>query len=232
MTPLDRAAAAVRAYERNVRDVIRWAHPSWLEGALGVDAVAMEPLRAALSNGPRVYLDNISFALWRASGMSMPDIATFIAPSAAMLNVLPPDDGLRMLRARALLFRGAQVRRLIDKESRRRLIEWTGVALDSILWASPGTPDIAAFALSGAMPSLDEMDAQALAQEGYFLVARDERESTAMTQPCALLRLALPRDAVPPEWLNARARGLDKQGTSNLITHLPTWLPEWKWLFG
>jgi type III secretion system HrpB4-like protein len=232
MTPFDRAAAAIGAYNRNLRDAIRWAHPSWLAEALGVDVSAIERWCVVLSSAPRTRLDTISLELWRASGVSMPDITTFIAPSAAMLDVLPPEDGLRMLRARALLFRGAQVRRLIDKGSRMRLVEWTGVPLDSILQASPGAPDTAAFALSGAMPSLGEMDAQTLAQEGYFLVARDERDSTVLNGPCALLRLALPRDAVPPRWLDARASGLDKQGTRNLLTHLPMWLPEWKWLFG
>ncbi|WXK38295.1 type III secretion protein SctK (plasmid) [Mycetohabitans rhizoxinica] len=232
MSPFDRAAAALQAYDRNIRDAICWAHPSWLAGALGVDVRVAETLRAELSSGPRTLLDKASFILCRASGVRMPSMASFLAPGAVMFDALPPEQGLRMLRVRALLFRSAQIRHLIDKGSRMRLADWIGVPLDSIVQASFGAPDIAAFELGGTMLSLDEMDAQTLALEGYFLVIRDEEGAAAMTTPRMLLRLALPRDAGPSRWLNGRVGGLDKQGTRNLITHLSAWLPEWKWLFG
>ncbi|KAG0166420.1 hypothetical protein DFQ30_007215 [Apophysomyces sp. BC1015] len=109
MTPFDRAAAALTAYDGNARDAMRWAHSSWLAAALGADSSAVHALRTALLNGGRAQLDVASRALLRAAGVGMPGIAPFIAAGTAMLDALPIEDGLRILRARALLFRGAQV---------------------------------------------------------------------------------------------------------------------------
>ncbi|WP_323073923.1 type III secretion protein HrpB4 [Mycetohabitans endofungorum] len=231
-TPFERAAAALAAYDRNARDAMSWVHPSWLAEALGADATAIVALRTALLSCQRERMDAASCALLHAAGVEPPGIARFIAPGITMLDALPIEHGLRMLRVRALLFRGAQVRRLIDKVSRRRLVEWTGVPLDAITDAATGAPDVAALALSDAMKPLDEIDAQKLAEEGYLLIVRDEADADRAGTPCTLLRLALPFSVNLPGWFRTRAGGLDQDGTLKLLAHLPVWLPEWKWLFG
>lgn len=231
-TPFERAAAALAAYDRNARDAMSWAHPSWLAAALEVDSSAILTLRPTLLNCQRERMEAASCVLLRAAGVEPPGIARFIAPGITMLDALPIEHGLRMLRVRALLFRGAQVRRLIDKASRRRLVEWTGVPLDAITHAATGAPDVAAPTSSDAMKPLDEIDAQTLAEEGYSLIVRDEADAGRAGQPCTLLRLALPFGINLPGWFRTRVGGLDQDGTLKLLAHLPAWLPEWKWLFG
>jgi type III secretion system HrpB4-like protein len=231
MTPFERAAAALRAYEHNARNAIEWADASWLAAALGTTTAVVQDLQVAWRNAQRTQMDLASYALLSMNSVTAPMVKSLIAGHAAMFDMLPVDQGLRMLRVRALLFRGAQVRRVIDNASRRRLADWAGISLDLISQAATGAPDIAALPMAPLMTPLDEIDAQTLVQEGYWLIVRDERDA-ARSMPCTLLRLALPREANLPRWLNAKVSHLDKDGTQNLINHIPAWLPEWKWLFG
>lgn len=230
--PFARAAAALAAYERNARDVVRWAHRSWLAAALGRDDVLLDALDAALPDAGRAHVEACSRALLNMAGVAAPPLTAFIAAGVAMFDALPIELGLRALRMRALIFRGADVRRLIDKTSRIRIAQWAGVSLDRLVRDIAGPPDVARLTRLGKMCPLDEVDADTLAQEGYALVVRDQRDAHGLLAPCPLLRLALPREMDLPPWFDSSTRTLDTQGTRTLVAHLPEWIPEWGWLFG
>ncbi|WP_310035315.1 type III secretion protein HrpB4 [Paraburkholderia graminis] len=251
--PFSRAAAALAAWQRNANDAARWAHPSWWAPALDVSpatvSASFDALRDALASTGTGAAAACSRALLRAAGVPLPDFDSLRAPSPLGLDALPVDDALRVLRMRALLLRRAEVRRLIDKPSRRRLAEWIGVPLERLGAAprrpgadraSANVPDVARLVARGHLPSLEELDAERLAYEGYALIARDVALSASDAQeaalfawpcPCPLLRLALPRD-LPPPWPATTARELDTGGTALLFAQLPELLPEWAWLFG
>ena len=212
-------------------------------------SASFDALRDALANTDTGAVAACSRALLRAAGVPLPDFDSLRAPSPLVLDALPVDDALRVLRMRALLLRRAEVRRLIDKPSRRRLAEWIGMPLERLGAAprrpgadraSANVPDVARLVARGHLPSLEELDAERLAYEGYALIARDvalsasdaqEAALFAWPRPCPLLRLALPRD-LPPPWPATTARELDTGGTALLFAQLPELLPEWAWLFG
>jgi hypothetical protein len=120
--PFARAAAALAAYERNARDVVRWAHRSWLAAALGRDDVLLDALDAALPDAERAHVEACSRALLNMAGVAAPPLTAFIAAGVAMFDALPIELGLRALRMRALIFRGADVRRLIDQRDAHGLL--------------------------------------------------------------------------------------------------------------
>jgi type III secretion system HrpB4-like protein len=214
--PFARAAAAFAAYERNARDAVHWVHPSWLAAALGVDAGALDGLRAALATAARAQVEACSLALLRTLGVPAPSFDALRAPNLAVLDALPPQWGLRVLRMRSLALRRADVRRLIDKRNRMQLSEYVGVSLDRLTGR-------------GLLPALDRLDADTLACEGYALMARD---ACSVAAPFGLLRLALPRNLPASPWLDDGGRELDAGGTARLVARLPELLPEWAWLFG
>ncbi|MFM0315453.1 type III secretion protein HrpB4 [Paraburkholderia nemoris] len=230
--PFARMAAAFAAYERNVRDAARWAHPSWLAAALGVAAEALEPLRTALASAGRAQIDALSRSLACVAGVQPPSLDALRSPNLAVLDALPPEWGLRVLRMRALMMRRADVRRLIDKRSRQQLSEWIGIPIDRLTEGAHDTtsvPEIARLTVRSPVPALDTLDAQALACEGCALLMRDAPAGAA---PFSLLCLALPRDMRSPPWLHESAREFDVLGTVRLFAQLPELIPEWAWLFG
>jgi type III secretion system HrpB4-like protein len=233
--PFVRAAATLSAYQSNARDAIRWAHRSWIEFALDAGGRAdggLGDLLSCLEAAARPHVDRCSRALLRKLGIAAPSLETLGQPGAAVLDALPAEQGLQVLRMRALLFRRAQVRRLIDKRTRVVLAEWAGIGLDRLLDGGDGgksAPDLSRFVLQGLLPSLDRADADRLAWEGCALVMRDLR---ALNPPFPLLRLALPRQLPGMAWFEAGAGACDPEGTAVLFEGLKQWLPEWAWLFG
>ncbi len=232
MFPFARMAAAFAAYERNVRDAARWAHPSWLAAALGVATETLEPLRGALASAGRAQIDALSRSLTSMAGVQPPPLDALRAPNLAVLDALPPEWGLRVLRMRALMLRRADVRRLIDKRSRQQLSEWIGIPIDRLMEGARDTtsvPEIARSTVRSPASALDTLDAQALACEGSALLMRD---APAHAAPFSLLCLALPRDMRSPSWVHESAREVDAFGTARLFARLPELIPEWAWLFG
>jgi type III secretion system HrpB4-like protein len=235
--PFARAAAALGAYERNAREAARWAHPSWFAAALdlpaGASGASLDGLRGALATAHGACVAACSRALLRATNVNAPGFDTLRAPNLAVLDALPVEAGVRVLRMRALLLRRADVRKLIDKRSRQRLAQWVGVPLERLTAsgaAGPANaPDVARLVSRGQLPALEEVDADTLAYEGYALLARD---TPAAARPCPLLRLALPHALPDAAWLRASGRELDAAGTAQLVARLPELLPEWAWLFG
>jgi type III secretion system HrpB4-like protein len=236
--PFARAAAMLAAYERNAREAVRWVHPSWLAAALGVDAGRLDSLRAALASARRMHSEACSLALLRALGVQAPPFDAMQASNLAVLDALPPEWGLRVLRMRSLILRRADVRRLIDKRTRMQLSEWVGVPLDRLTSGNAGAtgttsmanaPDTALLTTRGKLPALDRLDADTLAYEGYALLMRDTRSIAA---PFALLRLALPRNLPASPGLNEGGRELDAGGTAQLLARLADLLPEQAWSFG
>lgn len=236
--PFARMAAAFAAYESNARDAVRWAHRSWLAAALrlNVDQVdqvnQVDPVSAALERANRTQIDAASLALVRIAGMQPPSFTALRAPSPAVLDALPPEWGLRVLRMRALVLRRAEVRRLIDKRSRNQLSDWIGLPIDRLTEGAPGptnTADIGRLSARVPLPALDSLDAQALACEGWALMMRDASVGAASF---SLLRLALPRELRVLSWLEDSRRDGDADGTMRLLARLPALIPEWAWLFG
>ena len=230
--PFARMAAAFAAYERNVRDAAHWAHPSWLATALAVTEDDLGPLRAALASAEPGHVDALSRSLVGMAGVQPHPFDALRAPSLAVLDALPPEWGLRVLRMRALMRRRADVRRLIDKRSRTRLSEWIGIPVDRLTGGVHDATNAAGSArLTGrsSPPALDTLDAQALACEGCALIMRDMPAGAA---PFSLLRLAFPREMRVPSWLQDSPGELDTGGTAGLVARLPEWIPEWAWLFG
>ncbi|MFM0646997.1 type III secretion protein HrpB4 [Paraburkholderia bryophila] len=272
--PFQRMAAALGAYRRNLASVARWADPSWSAALLGADVTQLEAWRGALERAGAAAVETCSLALADAAGVKPPSFAALThtalkpsasgaaQPNAVLLDVLPVRHALQVLCMRALSFRRAEARRLIDKRTRSLLAEWTGVGVDRLTQDAhlADAPDIARLATRAAMPPLTALDANALAVEGCALLLRDLGSASAVqgmhdTQgmyagqagytgqaghvvgeanrlPFPLLRLALPRVLPAPAWLAAVPAALDAPGSARLFARLSDLLPEFAWLFG
>lgn len=242
--PFRRAATVLNAWQRNVDTTIDWADPSWTAALLKLDAEQLERVREALQAASVAARMACSRALVRAAGVVPPDFTdltlgatqTGAQPNAALLDALPAECGLQVLRMRALLFRRAEVRRLIDKRTRQQLSEWVGVSVDRLTQdAHAGEPpDTARLIARAGMPPLAALDAARLAIEGCALLLRDLAPSVLPTRraPFTLLRLALPRALPPVTWLAQTPADLDAPGSARLFARLPDLLPEYPWLSG
>lgn len=230
--PFARAAAALVAYERNARGLAGWIHASWLAHALHAQPHALGRLRQALDAAGRANMESCSRALVRAVGVMPPEFNALRRPGPALLDCLPAEMGLQVLRMRAVWLRRAEARRLIEKRSRMQISEWIGISLDRMLNAAAqgggNAPDINRLISRAQVPSLDRLDADQLADEGYALVMRDLH---AVAPPFALLRLALPKSMPAVGWVDDAA-ATDTNGTAELFAQLGRLLPEWAWLFG
>ncbi|MFM0416084.1 type III secretion protein HrpB4 [Paraburkholderia aromaticivorans] len=254
--PFMRVAAALDCYRRNLASVARWADPSWSAALLGANAVQLQHWQGALERAGAAAVEACSHALADAAGVRPPGFASLThaalkpspagtaQPNAVLLDVLPVGHALQVLRMRALSFRRAEVRRLIDKRTRSQLSEWTGVGIDRLAQDAhlADAPDIARLAARAAMPPLTALDAGTLAAEGCALLVRDlgrvnaangagsANDSTRVAFP--LLRLALPRALLSPAWLACVPDELDAPGSARLFARLSDLLPEFAWLFG
>ncbi|CAH2902509.1 MAG: hypothetical protein PCALPYG88_5862 [uncultured Paraburkholderia sp.] len=226
----DHLAGMLASYEQNLRMAIRWVHGSWLTRALGLGEADALALRERLQRGP---CEDVSLALMRALPFAPPSLERLIGVPAARLDALPIEQGLAALCIRALLLRRAQVRRLIDRNTRVRLAQWAGCPLDRITGSTAAdtlaAPDLTRVLGAAAVPSLESLEHTQLALEGYALLAR---EPQAGDVPCALLRFALPYDAQHAAWLDAVPAALDESGTGVLHARLAEFLPEYPWLSG
>jgi type III secretion system HrpB4-like protein len=191
-------------------------------------ALRQAPLSASGSSGLTAGAGLSSVSIHAASAAAQ--------PNAALLDVLPAQTGLQVLRMRALSFRRAEARRLIDKRSRSQLSEWAGVGIDRLTQDAhlADAPDTSRLAARAAMPPLAALDAAGLAIEGCVLLLRDLTTAgqAGPRLPFPLLRLALPRVLPTPPWLAAVPPQLDAPGTARLFARLSELLPEWAWLFG
>ncbi|CAE6731580.1 type III secretion protein HrpB4 [Paraburkholderia haematera] len=260
--PFMRVAAALDSYRRNLASAAHWADPSWNAAMLGANAAQLECWRGALTRAGAAAVERCSQALAEAAGVKPPSFATLTQtalkptpagtaqPNAVLLDVLPVHHALQVLRMRALSFRRAEARRLIDKRTRSQLSEWTGVGIDRLTQDAhlADAPDIALLAARAAMPPLTALDAGTLAVEGCALLLRDLGGAHAANGaggasgasapgdgtrvPFPLLRLALPRVLPTPAWLAAVPEGLDAPGSARLFARLSDLLPEFAWLFG
>ncbi|RKE40052.1 type III secretion system HrpB4-like protein [Paraburkholderia sp. BL23I1N1] len=257
--PFMRVAAALDSYRRNLASTAHWADPSWSAAMLGANAAQLEHWRGALTRAGAAAVERCSQALAEAAGVKPPSFATLTQtalkptpagtaqPNAVLLDVLPVHHALQVLRMRALSFRRAEARRLIDKRTRSQLSEWTGVGIDRLTQDAhlADAPDIARLAARAAMPPLTALDAGSLAVEGCALLLRDLGGAQAASGanvasdptesarvPFPLLRLALPRVLPTPAWLASVPEGLDAPGSARLFARLSDLLPEFAWLFG
>ncbi|MBI0330739.1 type III secretion protein HrpB4 [Burkholderia plantarii] len=239
--PPQRVAAALNGYRDNLDSAALWADASW-------SALPDHGWRDALARASAAARRACSHAFARAAGVREPPFGAFATaavlglagsapgvgpkPNLALLDALPTAQALAVLRVRSLSFRRAEVRRLIDKQTRSRLAEWTGVHPDAIAQDphAADAPDVAHLTMKTGLPPLARLDATAMAAEGWLLLARDAG-GAADTRPPSLTRLALPRAFAPPASLPA-ASGLDAAGSVRLFARMPELMPEVAWLFG
>ncbi|AEA62757.1 type III secretion protein HrpB4 [Burkholderia gladioli] len=251
--PPQRVAAALNGYRDNLDSAALWADASW-------SALPDNGWREALSRASSAARRACSQALARAAGVREPPFGAFATPAVlgtggagvqpapggpkpnlALLDALPVGQALAVLRMRSLSFRRVEVRRLIDKQTRSRLADWTGVHPDAIAQDAHAAdaPDVAHLAMKTGLPPLARLDATAMAVEGWLLFVRDaggaaeagDSANPADRRRPSLTRLALPRAFAPPASLPA-ASGLDAAGSIRLFARMPDLLPEVAWLFG
>jgi type III secretion system HrpB4-like protein len=238
-----RAASALRSCHDSMADAARWMHPSWPMALLGIDAAQFGHWSRAVEQASPAARERASLALCASAGAQAPSIeqlsqpmllarADGTVPNPVLLDVFPTSLGLRILRMRALSFRRAEVRRLIDKRTRALLSGWAGVPVDQLCLDAhlAEAPNVATLHTQIRMPALASLDADALAVEGLLLIARDS--GARHVTPCPLLRCALPRDLQVPAWLAKLPADIDSMGTARLFARLSTLLPEWAWLSG
>ncbi|KWN14685.1 hypothetical protein WT83_16455 [Burkholderia territorii] len=242
--PAARVAKALAHYWDNVDHAAHWVHSSWIAASLGIPDARLQDWRALLEGAPSGVAARCSRALVRMLDVTPPGCSELsqggfvhagtvigLEPNACLLDVVPAPQAMRIWRMRALLWRRDEVRRLIDRHERARLVDWTGLDMDVMMrgqnidWANDATRLVAA-----AMPPLGLMNASSLAIEGMLLMLRDLKGSRGL--PFPLSRLALPRYIDVPAWIKALPAHCDEAGTERLFRRLPELLGEWVWLFG
>lgn len=224
LAPAD-AAQILLGWQRNARSALQWLHRDWLALALGIERVTrMDEALAAL----RERCDEAcSLAVLRVLLPKPPNLDTFSIAPATRLDALPVETGLRVLRMQALLARRAEVRRLVDRTTRKRLAEWIGCPLDDLLGkAVPEAPSLTDAKREGAgTRALGSLDADALALEGLALLP-------LMDTHRMMLRFALPRDDEHSAG-NAQPSEEECEGTFALLRErIRPLLPEAAWLSG
>lgn len=231
---VDRYARALAAYQRNAQTTAIWADVSWMTTCIdsGIDHGDHPGFAWIQSAVPRLekrHISAISLALLNRLEIRHPNLNALVGPFWSSLDTIPVAMGVRVLRARALIFRRMEVRRLLDVRSRVRLSEWAGMPIEPFVFECPGAPDIASLALTARIPPLHRLDADALSREGLALLLRD---LDVERPPFPLLRLSFERDLRLPEWLRQIDRALDQDGSARLMEGLPEWLQGWGWVFG
>ncbi|MPV67763.1 type III secretion protein HrpB4 [Burkholderia sp. BE17] len=247
--PRQRAAALLDSYRRNFAKAICCADPSWTCTLLGIDDSRYSVWRATLEQVGEAARDNYSQALARAAGVTRPSLDMLLEPALrepthgsivaaqipnlALLDVLPQETGLAILRMRALSLRSAEVRLLIDKQTRSQISAWTGVHPDAFIQDSRsiGVTDAAWLNTKDGMPPLVSHDALTLSIEGWMLLLRDTGADPS-SDMITLMRLALPRNLVAPHWLGELPSRPNTFCGEHLFARLPRLLPEHAWVFG
>lgn len=241
--PFIRAASALQAYGRNLATSAQWMHRSWIMHLLDIDDPQFDRWQLALDRASQPAIERVSLALCRSAEIAAPSVeavsqpalrsrAEGAVPNPALLDVVPPAIGVQIVCMRALSFRRAEVRRLIDKRTRSGLSAMAGVSVDALSRDAhlADAPDVVRLQSRSGMPGLATLDAATLQSEGLALILRDL--GTQDASPFPLLQCALPRIAHMPSWLAAVPPELDSLGTARLFARLPELLPEWSWLFG
>ncbi len=217
------ATQMLLGWQRNARTALQWLHGDWLAYAFGVERNAdVEPALDTL----RARCDEAcSLAVSRVLLPTPPTLEAFIDVPAIRLDALPVDTGLRVLRMLALLTRRAEVRRLVDRGTRRRLADWIGCPLDALLGATVAEAPslIDAKRERAGTCALGSLDADALAHEGLALLARHHTQ--VMLLPLALPRNECPHQPQPSEDECNEALALLRERIGPL-------LPEYAWLSG
>ncbi|MCU9952143.1 MULTISPECIES: type III secretion protein HrpB4 [Burkholderia] len=247
--PQQRAAALLESYRRNFAKAVCCADPSWICTFLGIDDSRYAVWRTTLEQAGEGVRDTYSQAIARAASVTRPSLDRLLepalreptqgsivaarTPNLALLDVLPHELGLAILRMRALSLRSAEVRLLIDKQTRLQISAWTGVHPDVFTQDSHrvGVADAGWLKTAARMPPLVSHDALTLSIEGWILLLRDIG-SDPFSDTITLRRLALPRSLVVPRWLVELPARFDAFGSEQLFARLPRLLPEYAWVFG
>jgi type III secretion system HrpB4-like protein len=231
-SPAARAAAWLVRHERNRLNAIDWIDrswlPDWFDAALPPDeAMRSRDHACALASALALPVFDAR-DLWRCidGGKRAP----VRSQQSLALAALPMCDQLRLLRVRSLVFRRAEVRRVLDLERRSRwaaMIGPDGAAHLRWLQSLADAPEMAALSRTLGAPPLDALDETTLAWEGYCLLERDgvlAADSGGAHPP--MLRFGLPRSWTAPPWLARCERHIDERGSEHLLDRLPILFPE------
>jgi hypothetical protein len=228
-SPAARAAAWLVRHERNRLNAIDWIDrswlPDWFDTALPPDdAMRSRDHACALARAlalPLPVFDARELLRCLDGGQSLPARRR----QSLALAGLPMDDQLRLLRIRSLVFRRAEVRRVLDLERRSRwaaMIGPDGTAHLRWLQSLADAPEMAALLRTLGAPPLDALDEATLAWEGYCLLERDGAlAADAGRASPPLLRFGLPRSWTAPPWLARCERHIDARGSEHLLDRLP-----------
>lgn len=215
--PARRLAEMLIQYESSRRAVFGYLHASWLD-TLPAASRWLITLEAA-------RLPDCAEALLELLGLGAPPLEVFHGP-AANLVALPVDAALHALRFRALWACRGELRHWIDRSRRTLLDDWIGPRAAAILRAEHAQP-LGHASWLNEVPALDTMSAQELAWSGYCLFDQDGILPTG--GPAALVRLALPRDALAPQWIAARGSAAGCNESLEVMAQLPQLLAEHSW---
>jgi type III secretion system HrpB4-like protein len=235
-SPAGVAAAWLAALERNRATAIEWIDrswwPDWLSvGALDAGSLTQRDCANALARA--LAVPPLDAALVFECVDTRQHRCTRLRQGMA-LAALPIVDQLRIARLRSLVFRRAEVRRIVDRDRRTRLaasLGDEGGVLLRWLGSVAGAPEISALRRSLGIGTLESLDETGLAWEGYCLFERDGVLASGSAHG-ALLRLALPRALSSLAWLERCPPGLDADGSELVSSRLPLLYPEFAWSFG
>lgn len=224
LLPAD-AVQILLGWQRNARSALRWLHRDWLAFAFCVE-------RNALGDGAldvmRAGCDEAcSLAILRVLMSGPPSLEALSTLPASRLDALPVETGLNVLRMLALIARRSEVRRLVDRTTRKQLALWIGCPLDDLLGrVAPETPSLACMKRERSdLRTLGSLNSEDLAFEGLDLLTLAGVRNT-------LLRLALPQRGTDLASRASPSAAECEVAFKLLRERMRLLLPEYAWLSG
>lgn len=188
-------AARLARYRHRRRTLLDWMHPLRRERLWRTAGVPGGVDRSRTRSEDRSN-EALAEAVLADAGVPVPPLACFVSPGAA-LALIEPLHAQRIWRLRALCEHADEIRAWIDRPRRALLAQWLGESGARVLLSMPRDlqgdlyrdlhPEAA---LDAGAPDI----ADTLAARGFERLARECGEAFA------LMRFALPNDALQAAW--------------------------------